>query len=153
MPNYSIIDDEQWPENKPAFLYAARIARTPYLTVLGPDSAEGVAVADGDMATMQVTLDDMATGGNPIAAGEFSVDRPFWDPDHVAYPLEATDGTFDSETEVATGTLDIAGWPDGRYLVYFRGQDSEGQWGAVSAAFLTVGPEMYTLYLPQVVTP
>jgi hypothetical protein len=153
MPDYSIIDDEQWPENKPAFLYAARIARTPYLTVLGPDSSEGTVDVDGGMATVQVTLDDRATGGNTVAAGEFTVAQPFWDPDHVAYPLEAADGVYDAETEVATGTLDISAWPDGRYLVYFRGQDSEGQWGAVSAAFVTVGPETYMLYLPQVVTP
>src|SRR5262249_19824703 len=37
---YSTVDSRLWPENRDAFIYAAKIARTPYMTALGPDSLQ-----------------------------------------------------------------------------------------------------------------
>lgn len=152
MPPYYEIDAYQWPENKPAWVYAARIARTPYLTVLGPDSQEATVVSETQTAS--VILDDSDTGNNTIAGAEYSIGKPFWDPAHVAKPLTAVDGAFDSPTETASASLDVSGVADGRHLVYFRGRDSEGNWGAVTAAFLEVGREVIRpAYLPYLSAP
>jgi hypothetical protein len=40
--------------------------------------------------------------------------------------------------ETAVGQIETAGLPAGRHLVLVRGIDAGGQWGAVSAAFLTI---------------
>ncbi len=82
MPPYSEIDAVQWPDNKPAFIYAARIARTPYLTALGPDSRAAEATAGIGVVDLQVVLDDTDTGNATIVTGEYSIDLPFWDDAH-----------------------------------------------------------------------
>lgn len=153
MPLYQEIDAVQWPENKPAFIYAARIARAPYLTALGPDSGDAMGSATAGLATLSVRLDDTHTGGNAIAAAEFSIDRPFWDAAHIANPLTPEDGSFNSPRELATAVLDVSSLPAGRHLVYFRGQDSNGHWGAVTAAFLDLGeqPETHAVHIPLLV--
>ena len=63
---------------------------------------------------------------------------PPWDAATTARAMAATDGAFDISREAVTATLDTTGLDEGRHIVYVRGQDGEGNWGAVSAAFLDV---------------
>ena len=156
MPNISEVDSTQWPENKLSFIYAARIARTPYLTALGPDSMNASATADHGTAMFEVVLNDLYTGNQTIAAGELSIDKPFWLEDSVSIPMSAIDGSFDSQIETTTAVMDVDGLTPGRHLVYFRGQDSGGNWGAVTAAFLEIdeqGTLTHQSFVPMIVKP
>ncbi|MEO1367181.1 MAG: M14 family zinc carboxypeptidase, partial [Acidobacteriota bacterium] len=136
------------PQNIDALLFAAKVARTPYLTPAGPE-AIGAAAAPatataGDLVTVTATLDDTRfstrNGVEPsqtIASAEAFVGSP-WRPGAVAVPMVASDGTFDSDIETVEAVLDTAGLPVGRHLVYVRGTDAAGHTGVVSAAFLEI---------------
>jgi hypothetical protein len=136
------------PDNIEALLYAARSARTPYMTPAGPDaltvSLSADVVSPGDPVTVTVQLDDARfnnqNGTEPaqnIAAGEAYLDLPPWN-GGTPVSLTPTDGAFNSPLEMATAALDSSGLSGGRHFVYVRGQDAAGNWGVVSAAFLYV---------------
>ncbi|MEO8195643.1 MAG: M14 family zinc carboxypeptidase [Thermoanaerobaculia bacterium] len=137
------------PTNLGALLYAAKVARTPYMTPTGPDtlalSITPGAVAPGDPAVLHVTLDDSrfsnANGTEPveaITAGEVYIDLAPWQPGAVAIPLTAEDGFFNSTIEAASATLDTTALASGRHILYVRGEDAGADWGPVSALFLYV---------------
>lgn len=137
------------PENLPTLLYAAKVARTPYLTPAGPDSRalslDPPLVAPGDPSTLHVTLDDTrfsnANGTEPVSAitaAEVYVDLAPWETGAVALPLTADDGTWSSTIEAAHATLGTGTLASGRHILYVRGQDAAGDWGPVSALFLYV---------------
>jgi len=84
------------------------------------------------------TLSDAATGGSEIANAEF-----FLSPDPgigLASPMWALDGGFDTATEEARLSLDVAGLPNGVYQGNVRGRDRAGNWGPVSSFLVYVGP-------------
>ncbi len=86
---------------------------------------------------ISVTASDDATGGGPIAAGEFFVDA--LGPEGTGIALAASDGAFDSSTELLIGTIDIAAFEslaEGTHTVYLRGRDAAGNWSlAISEVF------------------
>ena len=147
------------PDNLPALIYAAKAARTPYLTPAGPDSLD-VAVshpvaAHGDIVTLTATVDDTRYNNSkgteptqPIAAAEYYIDVPPWmtTTTPISNPMMATDGAFDTTTEAIEATVDTATLSTGRHMILVRGQDGDGNWGAFSAVFLTVAG--YNAYLP-----
>jgi carboxypeptidase T len=62
------------------------------------------------------------------------------------------DGGFDEAVEEVEAIIDTAGLREGRHIVFVRGQDAEGYWGAFSAVFLSIRePAMFHSYLPIVV--
>ena len=141
------------PLNLPALVYAAKVVRTPYITPGGPDvlapTLSGDASGAGVPAGMPVTLTASATdtrfnnsnGAEPtqsIAAAEYTIDVPPWQPNPVAVPLQASDGSFDTSTEGLTGTVATTGLAAGPHLVYLRARDASGTWGPVSAVFLNI---------------
>ncbi len=128
--------------------YAMRVPRTPYLTPAGPDAVNVTApaqpVAPGDPAVITATLDDTryldpdgTEPSQPIAGAELYLDTPPW-AGGTPVAMSAVDGTFNSPVEAATVTLDTTGLASGRHLLYLRGRDNANNWGAFSAAFLTV---------------
>lgn len=135
------------PDHLPALVYAAKAARTPYLSPAGPD-ATGVAVGPeigsiGALAQITATVDDTrfsnVNGSEPIQnviAAEYYVDVPPWMPGAVGQPLHPVDGSFDSSIEQVAAELDTAGLTPGTHLIYVRGQDALGNWGVMSAAFV-----------------
>ena len=139
------------PGNLPALRYAAKVARTPYMTPAGPDALAVAAVpgviAPGDPVDVIATLDETryssANGSEPvqaIAAAELYLATPPW-AGGTPVAMSADDGAFNETVEAATATLDgaaTAALASGRHLVYVRGRDAANNWGAVSAAFLTV---------------
>jgi len=136
-------------QNLASLLYAAKVARTPYLTPAGPESLSVAvpprAVAPGDLVAVSATLDDTRystlNGTEPsqaIASAELYVDVPPWEPGAAPYTMSATDGLFDETAEDVTATLDTTGFAFGRHTLYARGQDAAGNWGSVSAVFLHV---------------
>jgi carboxypeptidase T len=142
------------PENLPALRYAAKVARTPYLTPAGPDSISVAVSADGvvpgTLVQVTATIDDTRynpmNGAEPVqnvVAAEVYVDVPPWDTASgpIAHPMAPVDGAFDSPVEEVTGAVDTAGLDTGRHILFVRGQDGDGNWGAFSAAFLTIEEE------------
>jgi zinc carboxypeptidase/all-beta uncharacterized protein/BACON domain-containing protein len=121
-----------WPRNLPAFLYAARIARAPYLLAQGPtpESATAMAVA-GNQIELRAQFDEQFNGGQSIAAAEYYIDTPPWQ-GGIAHPMSPADGSFNSTNESATATI---GSLVGRRLLYVRALDASGRWGPVRAVF------------------
>ncbi|MEA3337412.1 MAG: M14 family zinc carboxypeptidase [Chloroflexota bacterium] len=137
------------PDNLPALLYAARVARTPYLTPAGPDALNVTpspgTIYIGEAATLTATIDDTrfnnGNGTEPtqnIVAAQYYVDVPPWEPSATGYPMTAVDGSFNSTVEDVTTDLDTTGLTPGRHIIFVRGQDSAANWGPVSAAFVEV---------------
>jgi subtilisin family serine protease len=150
------------PTNMPALIYAAKAAHAPYMTPSGPE-ALSVTVTPagapvGPVAHLSAIIDDThynnSRGDEPtqsIAAAEYYISVPPWDEQAQAYPLAAADGSFDAPIEVVTATLNLSGLTVGRHTVYVRGQDADGNWGVVSAAFITLSepvPWPFAVYLP-----
>ncbi len=130
--------------NIPALLYAAKVARAPYMTSFGPDALEITVTPDsalaGEPLQVQAILNDEENGAQTIAAAEAYVGTPPWD-GGIAHPLTAVDGAFNETVESVRGLVDTTGLPEGRYLVYVRGQDSGGNWGPVSAFFVDIADD------------
>jgi hypothetical protein len=152
MPPYNDIDSSQWPENGPALLYAAKIARTPYQTIHGPDVLRLLVAGPGPIRGVSATIDATNNGNRPIAAAAYTLDTPPWQGDATPVPLAAADDAFDSPVETVLAELDTSALAPGRHTLYLRGQDDAGRWGPVSAAFFTVplAPPTEWLFLPAV---
>ena len=143
MPAFNRVDNMLWPENRDVFAYAAKIARTPYLTVDGPEVFGLQATATGSVFSLTATVDDGAHGTQSTASAvqrvEIYVDEPPWLPGAVAV-LEAlpVDGTFNQSREDVSAVLDTGGWVSGRHQLFVRSQDVGGLWGPVSSIFIDV---------------
>ncbi len=138
-------------ENLGALLYAAKVPRTPYVTPAGPDALDVEAVpsgvAPGEPVQLSATLDDSrynhSNGSEPtqnVVAAEYYVDVPPWitTTTPISYPMTAVDGGFDQVVEGVEATVDTGGLSPGRHIIFVRGQDAAGNWGAVSAIFVQV---------------
>lgn len=139
------------PNNLPALLYAAKIARTPYMTSLGPDALSLAVspngVTPGTPVSLTATLNDTrynnSRGTEPtqnIAGAEFYIDTPPWLPGAAANPMSPSDDSFNALSEAANATIDTTLLDSGRHTIFVRGRDASGNWGAVSAIFLTMTP-------------
>ncbi|MCC7354538.1 MAG: hypothetical protein IT330_12385 [Anaerolineae bacterium] len=128
---------QMWRDNFPALLYAAKVARTPYLLARGPDAVNlrSVSTAPGLFLTISATISDTANGDSLIAAAEAYVDTPPW-AGGTPIALGAADGAFDEVIEVVGGSISVQSAPPGWHLVFVRGQDADGHWGPVSAHFV-----------------
>jgi len=137
------------PDNLEALIYAAKAARAPYLDPAGPDirnpALDAAVYPVGQTATLTAIADDTrysnANGTEPsqnIAAAEYTLDTPPWEPGAAPVALTAADGAFDGPIENLTVQIDTAGLSPGAHRVYVRGRDADGFWGPVSAAFLRV---------------
>ena len=152
MPAYNRVDNVIWPENRQALLYAAKIARSPYLTALGPDVRELTAAAGPDhtfdlTATADGLFDGTSNGGQTsgdqgddgrnIAEVEFYVDDPPWIVGAAPFStLIPTDGTLDSPLEGMSGSVDLSHLTLGRHTLFFRARNVSGVWGPISSVFV-----------------
>lgn len=138
-----------YPTNRNALLYAAKVARTPYLTPAGPETINvalsAATVVRGATPRVTATLNDArfsnANGTEPaqvVNAGEVYVDVPPWAPGATPIPMVAVDGTFNSTIESARADIATSSLSVGRHTLYVRGRDALNNWGPVSAIFLNV---------------
>ncbi len=139
------------PDNLSALIYAAKTARTPYMSPAGPDAlnvtlSAGI-VSAGTPVTLAATLNDTrfnnSNGTEPsqnISVAEYYIDTPYWITTTlpVALPMAPADGNFNNPVEGATATIDTTGWAEGRHIVFVRGRDLAGNWGVVSAKFIYI---------------
>ena len=148
----SYFEDTLVPDNMPSLLYALKVVRTPYITPAGPDAinvtldfgSTAPGVPSGTAVNLTASIDDgrynNSNGTEPsqnIAAAEYYLDTPPWS-GGTAVPLNAADGSFNSTVEGAATTINTTGFSNGQHILYVRGQDSSGNWGAVSAVFLYI---------------
>ena len=148
----SYFEDTLLPRNMPSLYYAAKVARTPYMTPSGPDVVDGSlslsagewpsVVMAGTSITLSAILSDSqfnnSNGTEPtqsLEAAEYYIDAPLWvtTPVPVPLPMEARDG------DVYEAPIDTADLSAGRHIVFVRGKDSDQNWGAFSAIFLGIG--------------
>ena len=153
-PPYRCQDSRFWPENKAAFLAAAKMARQPYTLALGPAVLSATVNAAGQL-TVTVADDALgAVGPNPPTAQVISqvqvyLDTPPW-VGGAPVSLAAQDGRFDTPREVAVGGFTV-GTLCGRHILFVRGQDAAGNWGPATAIWLQgTAAECRTFYLPSV---
>lgn len=136
-------------QNIDALFFAAKVARTPYLTPAGPEAFGAIATPStataGTLVTLTATVDDTRystrNGIEPsqaIASAEAFVGSP-WAPGAVAIAMAASDGTFDGASEPVEAIIDTSGLAPGRHLLFVRGTDTAGNTGVVGAAFLEIG--------------
>lgn len=140
------------PTNLQALLYAASVARTPYQTPAGPDVLALTVVGSdlvpaGTPTSLTATVNDTRYNNQngtepaqPIQAAEYYVDTPPWvtDPLPVAHSMAASDGNFNTSIEGVQGVVDTTGLTEGRHMIFVRGRDAAGNWGPMSAVFLTI---------------
>jgi hypothetical protein len=147
----TIFDNTILPDNLPSLIYAAKVARTPYLTPSGPDAvglqASPQVVVPGTPLVVSATADDTRFNNQngtepvqPVTAAELYLDLPPWDPQAVALPMIAGDGAFGEPVEAVEASLDTGAIAGGRHIVFVRGRDAAGNWGATSAVFFDVVP-------------
>lgn len=141
------------PKNLSALVYAAKVVRTPYLTPAGPDvttvsltpNAATTPVAAGTIVTLTGSATDtrfrQTNGTEPtqaIAAAEYYIDVPPWNPGALAFALSPSDGNFNKATEGLTGAINTGGLASGRHIVFVRSKDASGAWGPFSSTFLRI---------------
>lgn len=131
------------PDNLRALIYAAKVARAPYMIPAGPDVYSlSYGLSNSPIATISDTRYNNSNGTEPvqnIAAAEYYIDTPPWSPGATPFAFNAMDGSFDSSTEQVIGpSIDTSTLTPGEHIIYVRGQDADGNWGPVSAMFLNV---------------
>jgi hypothetical protein len=57
--------------------------------------------------------------------------------------MTAVDGAFDEAEEAVEAAIDLTELLPGRNIIFVRGRDADGNWGAVSAAWLVFGEQYY----------
>ncbi|MEM7131979.1 MAG: M14 family zinc carboxypeptidase [Chloroflexota bacterium] len=150
-------ENQIYPDNLPALLYAAKAARLPYQTPSGPDAinltfAEPI-VAAGTPAILTATIDDTRSNSNGqgteptqnIQAARYSIDLPSWEGGTTTL-MSAFDGTFNSTVEGVTASIDTTGLSNGLHTIFVEGQDAAGNWGATTAVFLEIGTPPTTIF-------
>lgn len=149
-----------YPDNLKALQYAARAASAPYDLPSGPDvySIDVSPVqqgAGGPYVTLTATIDDLryqhSNGTQPtyaINAANAFLDIPPGAAGATAIPLSASDGSFNSKTELVEGSINLTGLAPGRHLIYVQGVNTfaggAGTAGTPDAVFIEVPPAPIT---------
>jgi hypothetical protein len=139
-----------YPTNLQALIYAAKVARAPYLWPAGPEATNVQASPPlafaGDSVRLSASTTDtrfnQTNGGaqtiHSIAAANAYVGTPPWQAGAVALALNADDGVFNASIEGVNGNINTTGLGLGRHLVYVQARDSNNSIGPVSAALVNI---------------
>ena len=114
------------------------------MTQRGPDALH---LSISNELTLTATISDGLNGGQSIATAEAYLDIPPWHAGATPITLNAVDGVFDSVAENVT--VNLARPSAGRHMIYVRGRDSAGNWGAVSAIWLGALQQTYVPLILQ----
>jgi carboxypeptidase T len=150
MPPYSCLDGGSggsfWPKNRPALLYALRVARAPYSQPGGPQASIDSLVRSGSSVTITVSLDGR---GQAVQAAELSLGGSTYR-GAASIALQPSDGAFDEPLEQASAVFATDLGVD-TYLLA-RGQAVNSLWGPPDAAWLpdpqAPPPQQQRLWLP-----
>lgn len=147
-PAYNCIDGTGgaprnfWGENRPALLFAHKIARTPYLTSYGPDTqnlgVDPYSVVPGDPINLSGNIMDhrYIDPVYPISAAEYFIDAPGADGAGIA--MSPSDGNWGGTSENVQAVVDTTGLTPGRHYILVHGLNNQGDWGPFTAIFINV---------------
>jgi len=145
---YDEIDAVQWPTNKPSFIYAAKIARTPYMTVKGPDVTH-LALTPGENSNIVLScfINDTKNGGQNSTGALYYINLPPWATGATGIAMNISSNASPDPIISAEATIIANDYPDPETILFVQGIDSEGNQGAISAIFLNDVPEpAFTLF-------
>lgn len=148
----SAFENTIWPDNLPALIYAAKAARTPYISASGPDviglpelplqiSAGQTIQVSGTATDLQFNNGASSTGNEAtqnITGIKAYLATPSWVGGAVAVDMSAADGNFNSKTEDFTGSLNSTGLTEGRHTIWFEATDAAEITGVPYAVFVDV---------------
>jgi len=130
-----------WAEMEPSFVYANKIAATPYITSYGPDTQNLFVnqnkVPSGQPVDLTATvLDQRYTGDplTPVTAAEYFIDAPGQDATGIA--MFPSDGAWGSTSEGVEAVVDTSGLGEGQHYILVHGRNDDGIWGPFTAVFL-----------------
>jgi hypothetical protein len=129
------------PTNLNALIYALRVTRAPYQLPAGPEITSVSLTGSSLTASANDTRYNNTNGteaSQNVSSGAYYLDTPPWVAGATSNAMTASDGAFNSSIEGLSGTVSTAGLISGRHTIYVRAQDSAGNWGPVSAVFLTI---------------
>ena len=141
-----------WAEMGPSFVYANKIAGSPYKTSYGPDTksllVNPTTVPAGVPAILSGTVLDQRYAGDPlvpVTAAEYFIDAP--GVDGTGTSLSPTDGVWGSTTEAVEGAVDTTGLLEGQHYILVHGMNQNGFWGPFTAVFLYITTPAYGVML------
>lgn len=143
----SKFEEDVVPNNLPALVYAARVAKKPFSMVKGPDVLELEAVVvDGGMRVTAVVSDDELVniaGYDDFLTGDQSVSevKLFLDVHPDDYQGAATVWNMEpvgSNREFVEVVISTSGLSAGRHVLYAQAKDSDDYLGPVSSIFINV---------------
>jgi hypothetical protein len=122
-------------KNFPAMMYAFKACRDPEEIPLGPDAID--VTVNGSI--LSATIDDTRYGGSTstqnIAGAEYYVGIPPWENGAIPVAMAAKDGNFNEKKEEVEATIITGSALRDKTILFVRGRDTDGKWGAVSAVF------------------
>jgi carboxypeptidase T len=139
---YDEIDAVQWPTNKPSLIYAAKIARTPYMTIKGPDITH-LTLNPGENSNIVLSciINDTKNGGQNSTGAVYYVNLPPWAPGSTGIPMNISSNAAPGPIISAEASINPDDYPDPETILFVQGIDSKGNQGAISAIFLNDVPE------------
>ena len=142
-----------YPNNLQALIYAAKVADTPYITASGPD-IENISFSAPNLAAgTPLTVNGLATDTHfnnsntntspaetfhNIASVELYVDETPWSNGATSIIMSATDGNFNSTSELFTHVINTTGMNTGQHIVYIQATDANGVTGVPYAQFFNI---------------
>ncbi|TMO72242.1 M14 family zinc carboxypeptidase [Pseudoalteromonas aurantia] len=147
-------EQEVLPNNLRALMYAAKAAISPYTITKGPEVVgirlEGSGqkpVPSGTNINLKANVSDALfrqLADETLEASQ-SIKQVLLTISHVdtaevtkEIQLSAADGEFDSNNELISYVLNTENWSEGRYSLYMKAQDQDGNWGTVKGASLVI---------------
>jgi uncharacterized membrane protein len=141
-----------WAEMGPSFVYANKIAATPYITSYGPDTQNLLATPSEVPGGMPVdltgtVLDQRYTGDplTPVATAEYFIDAPGADGTGIA--MSPNDGAWGGTSEGVEAVVDTSGLSEGQHYILVHGMNADGIWGPFTAVFLNITTPAYGVIL------
>ncbi len=146
-----LFESTVFPDNLEALLYVTRVARTPYITPLGPDIEDLNIVPNYVLPNQAFIVTGSAnedrynhSHGSQLFDQVQQVDMYINDFPWLelnAQPLSALDGNYDSAFESFNSEINVNQLSVGQHIVYTVAKDSNNTSGAVYSKFLNVVDE------------
>lgn len=132
-----------WAEMRLSFVYANKIAATPYITSYGPDTQNLLVTPSDVPGAMPVNLtgtvmDQRYTGDplQPVTAAEYFIDAP--GDDGLGTAMIPSDGSWGGTSEAVKAEVNISGLGEGKHYILVHGKNDDGIWGPFTAIFFSV---------------
>jgi uncharacterized membrane protein len=141
-----------WAEMGPSFVYANKIAGSPYITSYGPDtqdlSVNPTSVPAGTPVDLAGTVLDQRYSNDPlrpVTAAEYFIDAPGTDGTGIA--MAPSDGSWGGTSEGVEAVVDTGGLLAGRHYILVHGMNDQNIWGPFTAIFLDITTPQYGVML------